>query len=87
MPNIESTNIQEYEELGNEKDEPPILSYASFRNNSKLATSNNVQINETIYEEDKNGNNKKRKKEIESAKDSDKDVKTVGSAIEIPLFL
>lgn len=87
MPNIESTNIQEYEELGNQKDEPPILSYASFRNNSKLATSNNVQINETIYEEDKNGNNKKRKKEIESAKDSDKDVKTVGSAIEIPLFL
>lgn len=87
VPDIESTNIREYEELGNEKDEPPILSYASFRNNSKLATSNNVQINETIYEEDKNGNNKKRKNEMESVKDNDKNIKTVGGAIEIPLFL
>ena len=87
IPNVESTNIHEYEELGIEKDEPPILSYASFRNNSKLATSNNVQINETIYEESKKGNNKKRKKKMESVDESNKNIRTIGGDIDIPLFL
>lgn len=85
IPNIESTNIREYEEVGGEKDEPPILSYASFRNSSKMAKNNNVQINDTIYDE--NNENKKRKNNTEDAKDKDKNTKTVSGAIDIPLFL
>lgn len=87
IPNVQPMDIEEYEDLDVEKGTAfPTLSYASFR--SKLATANNLQINETIYEEENNVNDKKRKmNDEEIKKNKDKNIKRVEESIDIPLFL
>ncbi|KAG2733059.1 hypothetical protein G9P44_004049 [Scheffersomyces stipitis] len=93
----DANTIQEYQPLAEELlvDTNPKLSYAMLRseNPGEIAnTDENIQINETIYEAHQAANSasirKKRKTTNNGQVDDDgSNIKNVGGAVEVPLFL